>query len=34
MNALMKIADGMCFGTGLILSALVMRLLFHIGFCN
>ncbi len=34
MSALMKVADGLCFGTGLILAAVVFKLLFHVGFCG
>ncbi len=34
MTTFMKIAEGLCFGIGLILSALVMKLLFKIGFCG
>lgn len=34
MNSLQKIADGMLFGTGLILAAVVFKLLFHVGFCG
>ncbi len=33
-NSLMGIVNGMCFGVGLILASLVMRILFHIGFCG
>lgn len=35
MNAsLMSVVNGFCLGVGLILSALVMKLLFHIGWCG
>ncbi len=33
-NALVQVANGFCLGTGLILASLVMKLLFHIGFCG
>lgn len=32
-NSLVTLANGFLFGSGLILAALVFRLLFHIGFC-
>lgn len=31
MNFLVGVGNGFCFGTGFILAALVMKLLFHIG---
>ena len=34
MNQLMATVQGFCLGIGLILASLVMRLLFHIGFCG
>ena len=33
-NAVMQTLNGFLFGLGLILVALVMKLLFHIGFCG
>ncbi len=33
-NSLMIVANGFCFGSGLILAALVFKLLFHVGFCG
>jgi hypothetical protein len=34
MSFLMQVANGFCFGIGLILASLVMKLLFHVGFCG
>lgn len=34
MNFAISVASGFCTGIGLILAALVMRLLFHVGFCS
>lgn len=34
MNYLNAVANGFLFFTGGILAALVMKLLFHIGFCS
>ncbi len=34
MSALMQTVNGFLFGIGLILAALVMRLLFHVGLCS
>lgn len=34
MGFIVQIGNGAAFGTGLILAALVMKLLFHIGFCG
>ena len=35
MNAAgMGIVNGFCFGSGLILAALVFKLLFHVGLCG
>lgn len=31
---LTQVGSGMAFGTGLILAATIMRLLFHLGFCG
>ncbi len=33
MSALLRFCDGVCFGCGLIVAALVMKTLFHIGWC-
>lgn len=33
MNALMKIAEGMLFGSGLILAAMLFRAVLHQGWC-
>ncbi len=34
MNAIVEVGNGFLFGSGLILAALVFKLLFHIGFCG
>lgn len=34
MNSLMKVADGLCFGSGLILAAMLFRAVLHTGFCG
>lgn len=34
MSFLVKAFEGFCFGFGLIMIALVMKLLFHVGFCG
>lgn len=34
MNFLLSMASGFATGLGLILAALVMRLLFHVGICG
>ncbi len=34
MDNLMAVANGFMFGSGLILAALVFRLLFHVGMCG
>lgn len=33
MSQGLQVVNGFCLGVGLILAALVMKLLFHIGFC-
>lgn len=33
MSGLVQIANGFCLGTGLILAAVVFKLLFHVSFC-
>lgn len=33
-QSLMAMVNGFCMGIGLILASLVMRILFHIGFCG
>ncbi len=34
MNELMQVANGFLWGSGLILAAVVFKLLFHVGFCG
>lgn len=34
MSQAMSVINGFCLGVGLILAALVMKLLFHIGMCG
>lgn len=34
MNFVTTTASGFCFGIGLVLALVVVRLLFHVGFCG
>jgi hypothetical protein len=34
MNQGLQIVNGFCLGTGLILAAVVFKLLFHVGLCG
>lgn len=34
MSFLVSVANGFCLAVGLILASLVMKLLFHIGWCG
>ena len=34
MNYLVSVGSGFALGLGLILASVVMRLLFHVGFCE
>lgn len=34
MNSLMQIANGFCFGVGVILAAALMRVVLHMGLCG
>lgn len=34
MNFGITVVNGFCFGVGLIVAALVMKVLFHIGLCG
>lgn len=33
MSSLIQVANGLCFGTGMILAAAIMQKLFNMGFC-
>lgn len=33
MSAFLQVANGFCFGSGLILAAVAFKLLFGVGFC-
>lgn len=34
MNFIVSVGTGFCLGVGLVLAALVMRILFHVGWCG
>lgn len=34
MNQGLQVVNGFCLGVGLIIASIVMRILFHIGFCS
>ena len=34
MNQGLQVVNGFLLGVGIILASVVMRLLFHVGFCN
>lgn len=34
MNFAVQVANGFCFGLGMIIASFVMKFVFHVGFCG